>query len=53
MPTQEEVMANLDTLLIPGAMRSPVKMNLVHDVIVADGRVDVTLASATLMKEVQ
>ena len=53
MPTQEEVMANLDTLLVPGAMRSPVKMNLVRDVIVADGRVDVTLASATLMKEVQ
>ena len=53
MSTQEEVLLNLDAVLVPGAMRSLVKMNLVRDVSVADGRVDVTLASATLMEEVQ
>jgi len=53
MPTQEEVVRNLDTVLVPGAMRSLVKMNLVRDVSVADGRVDVTLASAALMAEVK
>jgi hydrogenase maturation protease len=53
MPTQEEVLANLDTVLVPGTMRSLVKMNLVRAVSVADGRVDVTLASAALMEEVR
>ena len=53
MSTQEEVLLNLDAVLVPGTMRSLVKMNLVRDVSVADGRVDVTLASATLMEEVQ
>ena len=53
MSTQEEVLLNLDAVLVPGTMRSLVKMNLVRDVSVADGRVDVTIASATLMEEVQ
>ncbi len=50
MPTQEEVKTVLDTVLVPGAMRSLVKMNLVKDVSVADGKVDVNLANAALMK---
>jgi hydrogenase maturation protease len=53
MPTQEEVKAVLDTVLVPGVMRSLVKMNLVKDVSVADGKVDVTLATAALMKGAQ
>ena len=53
MITQEEVLGNLDTILVPGALRSLVKMNLVRDVSVSDGRVDITLASATLAEEVQ
>ena len=53
MPTQEEVKAVLDTVLVPGAMRSLVKMNLVRDVRVADGKVDITLATAALMKGTQ
>ncbi len=53
MSTQEEVLLNLDTVLVPGTMRSLIKMNLVRDVSIADGRVDVTIASATLMEEVQ
>jgi hydrogenase maturation protease len=53
MPTQEEVKAVLDTVLVPGVMRSLVKMNLVKDVSVADGKIDITLATAALMKGAQ
>jgi hydrogenase maturation protease len=53
MPTPEEVKTVLDTVLVPGVMRSLVKMNLVRDVSVADGKVDVTLATAALMKGAQ
>jgi hydrogenase maturation protease len=48
MPTQEDVKNNLETVVVLGAMRSVVKMNLVRDVSVADGKVDVTLVSAAL-----
>ena len=48
---QVEVLDNLETVLVPGIMRSLVKMNLVRDVSVADGKVDVTLASAALGQE--
>ena len=50
MPTPEKVKAALDTVLVPGVMRSLVKMNLVKDVSVADGKVDITLATAALMQ---
>jgi hydrogenase maturation protease len=53
MPTPEEVKAVLDTVLVPGVMRSLVKMNLVRDVSVAGEKVDVTLATAALMKGAQ
>ena len=53
MPTREEVKTVLGTVLVPGVTRSLVKMNLVKDVNVADGRVDVTLANAALMKSTQ
>ncbi|MFC1864747.1 P-loop NTPase [Chloroflexota bacterium] len=48
MPTQEEVMKNMETVLVPGVMRSLVKMNLVHTINVADGKIDITLASAAI-----
>jgi len=35
-------------VLVPGAMRSLVKINLVRNVNIADGKVDITLASAAL-----
>ena len=44
MPTQEELMENLETVLVPGVMRGLVTMNLVRAVSIADGRVDVSLA---------
>lgn len=51
MPTKEEVMKSLETVLVPGAVRSLVKMNLIRDVSIDNGKVDVTLASAALVTE--
>jgi Mrp family chromosome partitioning ATPase len=48
MPTQEQVMEGLETVLVPGVMRSLVKMNLVREVKVADQKVEVAVASAAL-----
>jgi Mrp family chromosome partitioning ATPase len=48
MPTREHIMQELDTILVPSMMRSLVKMNLVRDISIADGKVDVSLASAAL-----
>jgi hydrogenase maturation protease len=53
MPTQEQIIESLETVLVPGVMRSLIKMNLVRDVSVADGKVDVTLVSAALALEAQ
>jgi len=53
MPTQEEVLENLEAVLVPGVMRSLVKMNLVRDVSVAGDKADVTLASAALASGTQ
>jgi Mrp family chromosome partitioning ATPase len=53
MPTQEEVRTVLDTVLVPGAMRSLVKMNLIKDISVADNKIHVMLANAALMKGTQ
>jgi Mrp family chromosome partitioning ATPase len=53
MPTPEEVKNILDKVLVPDVKRSLVKMNLVRDVSVADGKVDITIATAALMKTTQ
>jgi len=53
MPTQAQIIESLETVLVPGVMRSLIKMNLVRDVSVADGKVDVTLVSAALAPGVQ
>jgi hydrogenase maturation protease len=53
MPTQEQVKTALDKVLVPGIKRGLVKMNLIKDVSVADGKIDVTLSNAALMKETQ
>ncbi len=53
MPTQEKVMESLDAILVPGIMRSLVKMNLVRDIKIADHNVDITLASAALAEGAQ
>ncbi len=48
MPTQQEIMNNLDTILVPSTTRGLVKMNLVRDVSITSGKVKVTLSSAAL-----
>ncbi len=53
MPTPEEVKNTLDKVLVPDVKRSLIKMNLVRDVSVADGKVDITIATAALMKTTQ
>jgi Mrp family chromosome partitioning ATPase len=53
MPKHEEVKAVLDTVLVPGAKRSLIKLNLVKHVNIAGNKVDVTLANAALMKGTQ
>jgi hydrogenase maturation protease len=53
MPTQENVKTALDTVLVPGVKRSLVKLNLVKDVSIAGGKIDITLSNAALMKGTQ
>jgi Mrp family chromosome partitioning ATPase len=53
MPVQEEVKNVLETVLVPGVKRSLPVMNLVKDVTVVDGKANITLANAALMKESQ
>jgi hydrogenase maturation protease len=53
MPTQEEVKTVLDTVLVPGAIRSLAKMNLIKDISVTGNKIDIILANAALMKGTQ
>jgi Mrp family chromosome partitioning ATPase len=53
VPTQEQIMETLDKIMVPGVMRSLVKMNLVRDVKIANHKVDITLVSAALAEKVQ
>ncbi len=53
MPTRENIIKNLEVIFVPGVMRSPVKMNLVREVNIADNKVSVVLASAALNEDVQ
>jgi Mrp family chromosome partitioning ATPase len=48
MATEQQVRGSLDGILIPGAMRSLAKMNLVRGVVVSDHTVKVSLASTAL-----
>ena len=53
MPTRDDIMQELDTIVVPGVMRSLVKMNLVRDISTTDGKVDIRIASAALGPEAQ
>ena len=53
MPTKEQVMESLETVLVPGIKRSLVKMNLVSDVKITDHKVDVSVFSAALPSKAQ
>jgi len=53
MPTKEQVIESLQEVLVPGAMRSLTKLNLVRQVAISDEKVDINLASAALSQETQ
>ena len=53
MPTKKQVMESLEKILVPDVGRSLVSMNLAREVSVADGKVDIALASAALAPDVQ
>jgi Mrp family chromosome partitioning ATPase len=53
VPTEKQVMESLEKILVPDIRRSLVEMNLVREVKVADGKVEVALASAALAPATQ
>jgi len=53
MPTEEQVRESLGEVLVPGAMRSLVKLNLIHQIAISDEKVNISLASAALNPETQ
>lgn len=53
MITEQQIRESLDKVLVPGVMRSPVKMNLVRDIATSDGKVNITLSSTALAPEIQ
>jgi Mrp family chromosome partitioning ATPase len=53
MITKEQTMESLEAILVPGSMRSLVKLNLVRNIALSDGKVSITLASTALSPEAQ
>jgi Mrp family chromosome partitioning ATPase len=48
MVTEQQIKAGLEDILVPGAMRSLVKLNLVRQIKITNQKVDITLALAAL-----
>ena len=53
VPTKEQVIEVLNTVVVPGILRSLVEMNLVRDVSISDHKVDVKLAAAAINTDTQ
>ncbi len=53
MVTEQQVRKSLEEILTPGAMRSPVKLNLIREIAISDQKVDITIASAALSPDAQ
>ncbi len=53
MTTEQHIKESLDKILVPGAMRSLLKMNLVRNIVISDGKVSITLSSAALAPQIQ
>jgi hydrogenase maturation protease len=53
MATEEQIRESLEQVLIPGAMRSLDKLNMIREVAISDEKVNVNLASTGLNQEVQ
>ncbi len=50
---QEQIIERLEKIMVPGVVRSLVKMNLVKEVNITDQKVDISISSATLSPEIQ
>jgi len=48
MPTEDAIRESLETVLVPGVMRSLVKLNLVRQVDISDKKVNINLVAAAL-----
>ncbi len=48
MPTEKQIRKSLGEVLVPGAMRSLIKLNLIHQIDISDKKVSISLASAAL-----
>lgn len=48
MITQEQIRESLNEVIVPGVMRSVCKLNLIRDIGINNGNIEVTLASAAL-----
>ena len=53
MITEEQVRESLEVVLVPAVKRSIVGMNLVREITISDGKVDITLASTGLIPGAQ
>ena len=53
MANEDEIRHILDGVLVPGAMRSLAKLNLVREIEVADGRATISIASTALSPKAQ
>jgi Mrp family chromosome partitioning ATPase len=53
VPTKENVIESLNTVMVPDVMRSLVQMNLVRDIAISDHTVEIKLAAAAINTESQ
>ncbi|MCJ7655294.1 MAG: Mrp/NBP35 family ATP-binding protein [Dehalococcoidia bacterium] len=53
MTTKEKIEQGLEEVLVPGARRNLVKLNLVREIVISDQKVDITLASTALNPSAQ
>lgn len=48
MVTEEQIRNNLDEIIVPGVMRSILKLNLIREITTENGNINISLASAAL-----
>ena len=53
MVTEKQIKKGLEEVLVPGAMRNLLKLNLVREIVISDKKVDITLASTALNPNTQ
>jgi Mrp family chromosome partitioning ATPase len=53
MPTKEQIFKSLEAVIVPSTKRSIIRMNLVRDIVVAEDKITVVIASTGLVPEAQ